>query len=120
MSVAPRAHTKNDAGNLALAKIDVSQAELYEHGAHWSLFERLRRVDPVHFCAESEFGPFWSITKFDDIVKVETNHAAFSSNRDIVIGDQLDFAPPMFKTLPAAVIDIAPPATMRQRRRRRK
>ena len=81
---------------MPLAKIDVSRAALYEHDAQWPYFQRLRNEDPVHYCAESEFGPFWSITKFDDIVKVETSHAAFSSNRDIVIGDQTDFAPPMF------------------------
>jgi len=98
MSVAPRARTsaQNEAWSIPLAKIDVSKAELYERDAQWGYFERLRNEDPVHFCAESEFGPYWSITKFDDIVKVETNTAAFSSERDIVIGDQLDFAPPMF------------------------
>ncbi len=99
MSVAPRAHTsaENEAWSIPLAKIDVSKAELYERDAQWGYFERLRNEDPVHFCAESEFGPYWSITKFDDIVKVETNPAAFSSDRDIVIGDAPgEFAPPMF------------------------
>ena len=43
------------------------------------------------------FGPYWSITRFNDIVAVDTNHQAFSSNRDIVIGDNPQgFAPPMF------------------------
>ncbi len=96
MSVAPRAQTASDAWTMPLNKIDVSRAELYEADTHWDYFARLRRDDPIHFCSESEFGPYWSITKFDDIVKVETNHAAFSSNRDIVIGDQAEFAPPMF------------------------
>ncbi|GIT60455.1 MAG: hypothetical protein Ct9H300mP20_02820 [Gammaproteobacteria bacterium] len=27
-------------------------------------FRRLRQESPVHFCPESQFGPFWSITKF--------------------------------------------------------
>ena len=41
----------------------------------WPFFERLRAEDPVHYCAESEFGPYWSITRYDDIMAVETNHA---------------------------------------------
>jgi cytochrome P450 len=98
MSVASRTQTssQNEVWTMPLAQIDVAQAELYERDEHWAYFERLRKEDPVHYCAKSEFGPYWSITKFDDIIKVETNHAAFSSNRDIVIGDQTDFAPPMF------------------------
>jgi cytochrome P450 len=97
MSVARRAMSaEQEAWSLPLDKIDVSRADLYEHDDHWPYFDRLRKEDPVHFCAESDFGPYWAITKFDDIVKVETNPAAFSSNRDIVIGDQIDFAPPMF------------------------
>ena len=51
----------------------------------------------MHYCAESQFGPYWSITRFNDIMAVDSNYAAFSSDRDIVIGDQADgFAPPMF------------------------
>jgi cytochrome P450 len=105
MSVASRAQQYNDPWTMPLDQIDVSDAGLYERDAHWDYFARLRRDDPVHFTAESEFGPYWSVTKFDDIVKVETNHAAFSSNRDIVIGDQLDFAPPMFIAMDPPVHD---------------
>ncbi|MEJ0044046.1 MAG: hypothetical protein WDM81_18340 [Rhizomicrobium sp.] len=38
----------------------------------WPYFERLRREDPVHYCADSEFGPYWSITKYNDIMAVDT------------------------------------------------
>jgi cytochrome P450 len=46
----------------------------------WPYFERLRKEEPVHFCAESEFGPYWSITKYNDIMAVDTNHQVFSSD----------------------------------------
>jgi len=72
---------------IALDRIDVSQAELYEHDAQWGFFERLRREDPVHYCAESEYGPFWSVTKFNDIAHVEKNHQLFSSEPTITIAD---------------------------------
>jgi hypothetical protein len=50
---------------------------------------RLRKEEPVHYCADSAFGAYWSITKFNDIVAVDANHGVFSSNRDIVIGDRI-------------------------------
>ena len=76
-----------DPADIALDKLDVSQAELYEHDAQWGFFERLRREDPVHYCADSEYGPFWSVTKFNDIAHVEKNHQLFSSEPTITIAD---------------------------------
>jgi len=86
-----------DPWSLDLEDIDVSQAELYLHNKHGEYFRRLRQEDPVHYIADSQFGPFWSITKYKDIVAVDSNHKAFSSDRDIVIGDApADFDTPMF------------------------
>ena len=86
-----------DPWTLDLEAIDPSQAALFESGLHHKYFRRLRAEDPVHFTADSAFGPYWSITKFHDIVAVDSNHGVFSSNRDIVIGTQEEgFAPPMF------------------------
>ncbi len=72
---------------IPLAKIDVSDSELFETDTHWGYFERLRKEDPVHYCAESDFGPFWSITRYDDIVHVEKNPEIFSSARSISVVD---------------------------------
>jgi cytochrome P450 len=96
-----------DVWSIPLDRLDPSQAELFQTGAHYEYFRRLRQEDPVHYTAESAFGGYWSITKFDDIVAVDTNHAVFSSNRDIVIGDQRDeFAPPMFITMDPPKHDV--------------
>jgi cytochrome P450 len=65
---------------MPLDKIDVAQPKLFQTGTMWPYFERLRKEDPVHYCAESQFGPFWSITKYDDIMAVDTNHEVFSSD----------------------------------------
>jgi cytochrome P450 len=104
MSAAPQARAR-DAWTIPLSNIDVSKPDFFEQDTHWDYFARLRRDDPVHHCASSEFGPYWSVTKFNDIVQVETNHAVFSSNRDIVIGDQAGFAPPMFIAMDPPVHD---------------
>jgi len=65
---------------LPLDKINVAQPLLFQSNTMWPYFERLRREDPVHFCAESEFGSYWSITKYNDIMAVDTNHQVFSSD----------------------------------------
>ena len=65
---------------LPLDKLNVAQPLLFQSNTMWPYFERLRREDPVHYCAESEFGPYWSITKYNDIMAVDTNHQVFSSD----------------------------------------
>ena len=96
-----------DPWSLPLDKIDVSKSELFLNNRHGDYFRRLREEDPVHYCAESDFGPYWSITKFNDIVAVDTNFKAFSSHRDITIGDQEDeFYAPMFIASDPPVHDI--------------
>jgi cytochrome P450 len=86
-----------EAWSTPLDKLDVSKAERFANNTHWPFFERLRRDAPVHYCAESMHGPYWSISKFHDIVAVDANHHVFSSQHNIVIGDNPpDFAPPMF------------------------
>jgi cytochrome P450 len=70
-----------DPYSIPLERIDVSDAELFETDTLWGYFERLRKEDPVHYCADSEFGPYWSVTKFDDIVHVEKHPEIFSSDR---------------------------------------
>ncbi len=68
-----------DARSIPLDQIDVSRMELWRTNSHWPYFERLRRDDPVHYCASSAFGPYWSVTKYNDIMAVDTNHQVFSS-----------------------------------------
>jgi cytochrome P450 len=76
-----------DAHSIALEDIDVSDASLYAQDAWRPYFARLRQEDPVHYQANSSFGPFWSITRFQDIVEVDSNYADFSSEPTIIIGD---------------------------------
>jgi cytochrome P450 len=82
-----------DASTMPLADIDVSDPRLYEQDAWRPFFARLRQEDPVHFRADSPFGPFWSVTRFEDIVAVDSDHGAFSSEPTIVIGDRPEDLP---------------------------
>ncbi|WP_304168441.1 cytochrome P450 [Phenylobacterium aquaticum] len=74
--------------SMPLADINPAQPELFKADAHWAYFERLRAEDPVHYSAEHEFGPYWSITKYNDIMAVDTNHQVFSSEGGITIANQ--------------------------------
>ncbi len=69
-----------DAFSKPLDQIDVSDPTLYQDDIWYPYFARLRRDDPVHFCESSALGPFWSVTRYKDIMQVETSHAAFSSS----------------------------------------
>ena len=88
---------RDEAYSTPLDQIDVSLGERFRDNTIWPFFERLRSEDPVHYTADSEFGPYWSITRYHDIVSVETNHQVFSSEGSISIQDQEeDFQLPMF------------------------
>src|SRR4026209_1175710 len=70
-----------DADRVALDDIDVSDPRLYQDDVWYPYFARLRREDPVHFCRQSLYGPYWSVTRYKDIMAVEVNHQVFSSAR---------------------------------------
>ena len=77
-----------DVADIPLEEIDVSRPELFQTDTHWAYFRRLRREDPVHYCENSMFGPYWSITKFRDIMAMESDFQDFSSADGIVLADR--------------------------------
>jgi cytochrome P450 len=88
---------KQDPYALPLEDIDVANPYLFEQDVMWTWFKRLRDEAPVHYCQSSEMGPYWSVTRYEDIMKVDTSHDIFSSEPSITIRDPLDDFPlPMF------------------------
>ena len=76
-----------------LAKMDVSRGELWKSNTQGPLFARLRAEKPVHYCPNSVFGPYWSVTRYADIEEVEGNPQLYSSSWEhggIVIFDMHD------------------------------
>ncbi|MFL6827228.1 MAG: cytochrome P450, partial [Bradyrhizobium sp.] len=57
---------------------------LFQNDTLWPWFERLRKEEPVHYCTNSPIEPYWSVTKYHDIMHVDTNHGVFSS--DVSLG----------------------------------
>ena len=84
---------------------------LFHHDYHVKIFERLRREDPVHQQKDHELvGSFWNVTRYEDIMAVDTDHETFSSEGSIVVDDQdEEFPLPMF-------IAMDPPKHDRQRK----
>ena len=76
-----------DPDSIPLEDIDVSDSRLFQQDAWRPYFERLRNENPVHLTQNSPFGPYWSITRFEDIMHVESRHDIFSSFPTIAIGD---------------------------------
>ncbi|MBL0090664.1 MAG: cytochrome P450 [Ideonella sp.] len=76
---------KQDAARAAvqaapLASLDPVNAQLFVDDTVGHVFARLRREDPVHYTAENAIvGPYWSVTKYQDIMHVDTHPDLFSS-----------------------------------------
>jgi cytochrome P450 len=84
---------------MPLADINPADPEIFRTDTWGPYFERLRAEDPVHWAVspEEDIGGYWSVTKFNDIMAVDTNHEVFSSDPTIVLPDPAeDFTLPMF------------------------
>ena len=94
--------------NTKLEDLDPSIVNLWPKEEFWPVFERLRDEAPLHWCKEaweSEFRPddappiggYWSVTRYEDIMAIDTDHKRFSSEPAIVLNNpQEDFPLPMF------------------------
>ncbi len=76
-----------DVNTLSLEDVDLSNPFLYRQGKWREYFKRLRDEAPVHYQKNSPFGPFWSVTRFEDIMFVDKSHDLFSAEPQIILGD---------------------------------
>jgi cytochrome P450 len=56
---------------------------LFQDDTLWPWFERLRKEEPVHYCTNAPIEPYWSVTKYNDIMHVDTNHGVYSSSSSL-------------------------------------
>lgn len=112
-----------DVSTLDLADIDVSNPFLYRQNKWQSYFKRLRDEAPVHYQARSPFGPFWSVTRYEDIVFVDKNHELFSAEPVIAIGNApaglnaemfIAMDPPKHDLQRQAVQDVVAPKNLKE------
>lgn len=94
---------------VAVEQLDVSNPSLFQQDTWAPYFRRLRHESPVHYCPRSPYGPYWSITLFDDIQAVELDWEVFSSD-SARGGIRID------KRLNASFISSDPPRHTRERK----
>ncbi len=76
-----------DYSAMPLADLDVSDPRMFQFDYWQGLFARLREQSPVHYQSDSPAGPFWSVTRYEDIVTIERDTETFSSEPSIAILD---------------------------------
>jgi cytochrome P450 len=85
-----------------LDEVDIADPIYWETDAHWVYFRRLRDEAPVHFTDVNagRHRGYWSVTRWDDIMAVDTNHRVFSSEATLggitLFDMDQDFIMPMF------------------------
>jgi cytochrome P450 len=77
-----------------LEVLNPAWASAFRDDAHWPYFDRLRAEDPVHWTPDSNYGAFWSVTKYNDIMAIDTNHEVFSSAHGIGLPPKASVLPP--------------------------
>ena len=104
---------RDEAFSLPLDQIDVTKPRLFQNDTVGHYFERLRRDDPVHWHTNNYYGGYWSVTRFQDIMTVDTDHGLYSS--DWKAGGISLFDPPMDDRL-QMFIAMDPPKHDEQRK----
>src|SRR5690349_7894137 len=83
IAVKPDQIALDEAYGTPLAELDPARTDRFQKDTIWPVFKRLREEAPVHLTEGGEFGPYWSLTRWDDIMAVDTNHLDFSSAKGI-------------------------------------
>jgi cytochrome P450 len=73
---AARAH----AYSIPISEMHPGAPQLFRSDTWQPYFERLRAEAPVHYCTNAKIPPYWSVSRYDDIMKVDTSHNVFSSD----------------------------------------
>ena len=82
--------------------VDIADPIYWETDTNGVFFKRLRDEAPVHFTSlnNSRHRGYWSVTRWADIMAVDTNHAVFSSDAHLggitLFDMDQDFIMPMF------------------------
>ena len=107
-----RAESAHRASAMSLDQFDVSDGYLFRNDSIGAYFSRLRAEAPVHYCSASRFGPYWSISRYQDIRQIELNTSVFSSDQQY---GGITLASPMATIQLSSFIAMDPPEHDAQR-----
>ena len=74
------AQAREEAYSTPLKDFHPGAPKLFRDDTLWPWFERLRKEEPVHYCTNAPIEPYWSVTRYNDIMTVDTSHHLFSSD----------------------------------------
>ena len=80
LSIPLRDYGRAEAFAMPIDQIDIVNPHWFQNDTIGHFFERLRRDDPVHLFESERLGRVWAVTKYKDIMQVDTNHGIFSSD----------------------------------------
>ncbi|NCF44517.1 MAG: cytochrome P450 [Proteobacteria bacterium] len=86
---------------MPLEEINPVWNRLFSENKMLEVFERLRHEDPVHFNETEVAGRYWSLTRYEEIKAVDTDHKNFSSANGITLGFPID------QPLPEGALDVS-------------
>ncbi|MDA1208215.1 MAG: cytochrome P450, partial [Proteobacteria bacterium] len=73
----------------------------FSEDKQWAFFDRLRAEDPVHFNQTELAGRYWSLTRYEEIKQVDSDHHNYSSAHGITLGFPID------ATLPEGALNVS-------------
>lgn len=77
--------------SIRVDEVDLADLDVFEQGDAWSLFDVLRREQPLHWNPEpAPNAGFWSLTRHADVVRVTRDDKGFSSEVGGVSLEELD------------------------------
>jgi cytochrome P450 len=74
---------REEAYSTPLKEFHPGAPRLFQDDTLWPWFERLRKEEPVHYCTNAPIDPYWSVTRYNDIMHVDTNHGVYSSSSSL-------------------------------------
>jgi cytochrome P450 len=111
---AVRAAARERVAALPLEQLNPADPQFFVDDTIGYVFDRLRREDPVHRSHSPipGIGTYWSVTRYQDIMHIESSHGVFSSEEGITL---MDFPPGDEQKLPM-FIAMDPPKHDEQRK----
>lgn len=101
----------------SLKDIDLADPDLHLRNEQVEIFRRLRQEAPVHWNeSRGDFAPFWSLTKYEDVIRVSRNPQLFSSEQGISIPPAVTEEQPTYAMMGKMLIVMDPPRHVRLRR----
>ena len=82
---------KQSGVELDLSNLHSADPKLFGEERILPYFAKMRAEQPVHYCSDSPYGPYWSVSRYADIKATDQDHVNFSSDA-IFGGVQIDDA----------------------------